>query len=464
MKFLRFIFILLIFVGSLAAQNAPEILHFKSRVGFENSDEKIVAQKFFDGDEKLVLIGKKSIQFWDVKDEKLLKTVPHEIPNLDRFDTIRSISPDGQKLVVFDEFSLRLIGKEKNVSASVWDLQNGKRIAVLERPTEPIRFADWSANGKTLITYSGIDNLKRTEVSFWDGLTFTLRGVVTLEGNFEFRYLTSDGSRLITARTIYRKILSKTVNLKTFITIWDAKTAKIERELKAGNEIFGVRYNAVSPDEKLFAADAAGKISVWKIDDGNFPIYEIAPPGKDGSLIFNRFSDDSRYIAAEQKNSIDFYATDTGKLETSLPDIKRPWLKSVGFSPDSQMAWLDDCSKASFFDLPTGRKLYDLKLVCKSDPTDIISTDYRDFDILRFHPDGKLLLAFSDKTVRVLNGQTGEILQTLAAPERVAANKKDKNKDDGLSRSAGWLMNGKYLFVNGADGKSILLWKTGENI
>ncbi len=102
--------------------------------------------------------------------------------------------------------------------------------------------------------------------------------------------------------------------------------------------------------------------------------------------------------------------------------------------------------------------MFEIDLVCKTD-FDLLSTSYRDFDVLRFHPNENLLLTASNKTIRLWNAENGSLLQTLADPNRVENKKKDNNKDDGLGWSAGWIGSGDFLFALGADGKTILLWE-----
>ena len=84
------------------------------------------------------------------------------------------ISPDGRRMLVFGNYGSK--DKVKR-AASVWDLQTGKQIAVLDKVSTPVRAGFWSKNGKTLATSSdkylpyAVDNTS-VEVAFWDGETF----------------------------------------------------------------------------------------------------------------------------------------------------------------------------------------------------------------------------------------------------------------------------------------------------
>ena len=461
MKILQIILFYFAFSCLYFAQSAPEILHFTSRMGFESADERIVAQKFFDEDGKLVLIGKKSIQFWETASGKLSKTVSHDILNLDKSDTVVKISPDARMAIVLNSFSFRIIRKERKVSATVWDLQTGKQISVLERPSESIRDAEWSANGETLVTYSGIFNDKITEVSFWDGVTLKFRSAILLKGYLEWKYLNPDGSRFFTLVSSGQSVFLSGYRFESSVNIWNAQTAKIEQHI-GGEESLGTYGfpNPLNPSETLLALVSRGKISVWKIGGSDLPKYEIKAAKKDEFINFKNFSDDGKFLIAYQNKTLEFYDAENGELKFSLPNIKN--YEDVNLRADGETLVLQNCEQLDVFDLLTRRKLYELKLVCKTQ-FDLISTDYRDFDTLRFHPNENLLLTFSDKTVRVWNTQNGALLQTVVDPNRAANKRKDRNKDDGLRRSAGWLMNGNYLYASGADDKSILFWELDNN-
>lgn len=457
MKVLQIFLLYLVFLCVCFAQSAPEILHFKSRIGFESADEKIIAQKFFDDDRKLVLVGKKSIRFWETASGKLLKTVSHDIPNLDKFDTIVKISPDARLAIVLNSFTFRIIRKEKKVSATVWDLQTGKQLGVLERPSESVRDAEWSENGETLVTYSGIFNDKRTEVVFWDGATLAFRATILLKGYLSWHYFSSDGGKFFSSVSGGSTGFFSDYKYQSDVNIWNAQTGKIQQHI-GGEENRGTYGfpNPLDPAETLLALNDIRKISVWEIGGSDLPKYEIKATKKNDYIFFKNFSDDGKFLIAYQNKTLEFYNAENGELKFSVPDIRG--YENVSLRADGETLILQNCERLDVFDLPTRRKLYEIKLVCKTQ-FELVSTEYRDFDRLSFHPHENLLLTFSDKTVRVWNTQNGALLQMIVDPNRAANNRKDKNKDDGLGWSAGWLIDGNYLYASGADGKSILLWE-----
>ncbi len=442
------------FAGFSLAQPAPEILQFKNRIVFNNAKEPIIAQKFFDGESKIVFVGVKTIQFWDVATGEIIESHRHEIPNLDKVDMALVISPDGQKAIALDTFSWRVIRKEKKVSASVWNLQTGKQIAVLERPRKSVRYAKWSENGKTLVTFARSD--KDEEVCFWDGENFQFNGAILLEGLSYWNYLTRDGKTFYAQNEV-------PVNGISYITIsqinsWNTKKAQIEQKFKVFGENPGIELDGISSDEKFLVAKAEEDIVVWEIGESNFLKYRIKPSKVGQRIYFKGFSPDGKSFAVYQEKILSLYDSETGSLKKSVSTNKSPFTLNVKFSPDGKFLVLQECGSADVFNLETQQKLYQLKLVCK-EQFEIVETVERDVDRLSFHPNGKFFLTVSDKTVRVWNTAGGSLTQTMVDPNRVENKRKDNNKDDGLGASAGWLENGDLLFASGADGKSILLWE-----
>lgn len=466
MQFLKVLLVGLLLAGFSFGQNSLEekALRFRARIGFTEPDERIIAQKFLDGERTLLLVGTKSIQVWDVASASLLETRPHEIPELGKLDASVLISPDGRRAIAMDTFSWRLVRKEKKVTAGIYDLATGKLITVLERPTESIRHAEWSKNGETLVTYSGIYNDKRTEICFWDGETLRLRAAIMLRGTFRAPYLSRDGRRIITSTEFSETGTFKIdYNGETSTTLRNTETGGVEQtftDQKGKSFHLWLFSEKISPDEKFLVDHRDRNIVVWEIGGRAAPIYEIKAAKKGGYVYFEGFSDDGKYLIASQNKTVEFYDAATGKPEFSMPVGKS--FSEAKLLENGKTLLLQSCERAEVYDLPARRKLYELRLVCKSE-TDLVSSYDRDFDILRFHPSEKLLLTFSDKTVRVWDARTGALVQTVVDPNRLENKRKDQNKDDGLGWQAGWLLEGRYLFASGADGKTILLWETDKN-
>lgn len=113
-------------------------------------------------------------------------------------------------------------------------------------------------------------------------------------------------------------------------------------------------------------------------------------------------------ILLRLKNRIlEIYETATGKLVTSSPVAFRKgrnWsFYSVEVPGDGNTLFVAYCGKLDAFDLRGQRKLFELDLVCK-ERFSIGGAELLDSDVLRVHPNGNLLLTFSDKTGSGMRG------------------------------------------------------------
>lgn len=465
MKFLRMLFLFALFAGIASAQAESKILQFKHRIVFSDAKETLVAQKIFDDDRQVVFVGVKTIQFWDLINGTLLASYRHEIPKLDKVDAALVFSPDASKVIALDSFTWRLIRKEKKVTASVYDLRTGKLITNLERPNESIREAEWSENGATLVTYNGSVNDKRTEVCFWNGDDFKFRGAVLLKGYINYKKLQRDG-KVFLAKADNSDSYQFVYDAADYLRAWDTQTAQPIQTFSSGGDRQGSFFAGNLTESEKYAVMSAGnyakqRVSVWRVGGGESPIYEIFPQKKGGSIDLLGIADD--YFFLYQNKTIEMRDAADGKLKLSIPNQKRfaGNFRSFRLSPDEKTLVIDDCEQADFFDAANGRKKFTIDLVCKTD-FDLVSTSYRDFDVLRFQPNGNLLLTSSDKTLRLWNADDGRLLQVLADPNRIKNIKKDSNKDDGLGSQARWRRNGKFAFAPGADRKSILIWEAAN--
>ena len=80
MKISKLLLLLAFSVMSVFASNDTEVLMFKAKVGFDRTEDKIIEYKFFDSGKKVFLLGAKSLQIWDVENNRLLNSAPHQIP------------------------------------------------------------------------------------------------------------------------------------------------------------------------------------------------------------------------------------------------------------------------------------------------------------------------------------------------------------------------------------------------
>jgi len=441
-----------------SAQVVSEPLEYRGRVGFESQKERIQSFLFADGGKRLVIVGKKNVQQWNTDTRALISSVQHELKNLNDWDVMAQIDPDGERAVVVDTFTWRMLTKKK-VPAVVMDVKTGKQIATLEGQKEAVRWAEWSSNGETLVTFSHAPPVfdVDAEVCFWNGPDLKLRSCTSIKGDFMWQRLSRDGSKLF--GWFFRTVQggSRTIGgLKEPVFIyWNTESGLVAQTLRADSEI---SWRAVSPDESLFTGNDLGGLAVWNIGGSNAAIFRISPRNDNRSVRILGYTADSKHLIVYQPDAVEFYSTKTGKLDRSLQGIRSDSRDLFLLNPDNTSFAVAGCEDASFYDLETGRLLYEIDLVCKTE-VDLVSTSFRDFDVFRFHPSGRYLLTASDKTLRLWDARSGENVQVVVAPERAEANRKDPNKDDGLTWEAGWIRDGKYLYAQAADGRSIHIWE-----
>lgn len=458
--------VLFLSIAAFAQTNDSNFLQFKARIGFDDEKERIAAQRYSDDGTKMTLIGLKSVQIWDIPTAKLVESHPHEIVEPDKFfGTTYEFSPDGSRVIVLDSVSRTL--KKSLVVATAYDVQTGKRVAVLQRPETPVRYAFWSLNGETVVTFSGLYNEKRTEISFWNGADFAFRQSIFVDG-YTWHYLSKDGTRLFVGNGGQIKLLGISAGASegSVIRAYDTRTGEVEKEFTAGGAEFSVEnlYTHINFDERFLATKKDKNIIVWEIAGKSQPKYELAPRNPKGRFSFQGFSRDGRYLIAEQSNTNEFYDAATGELAADVSKYFELERDDVKFSPDGKYALLAPCEKATVLEAATNRPLYTVKSKCvanyaksptQEDPYPTIY-NYFSYDNFKISPRGKYLLNFHYKKLEVRDFLTGALLQTVLR-------KTDKNFQMVNKLITKWEIVGGYALVNGEDNKSILIWEINEN-
>ena len=491
MKILKTLTICLCFVGFAFSQTNGDFLKFKAQIGFDEVKERIAAKQFSNDGTKLTLIGLKSIQIWDIPTAKLIESHPHEIVQLDKFyGTAYEISPDGNKVITLDNIGRDGDKKEDRVNAYAYDVNTGKRIAVLERPDFSVRFAFWSANNETVVTFSGLYNQKKTEISFWNGADLSFRKSIVVDG-YTWHYLTPDGERLYVGNGGTIKILGLSAgeNKGDAIRIYNTRTAAVEKTFDTGGEKFAVNKDEtfVSSDSRYIAAVKHKNVVVWDTTGKSQPIYELTAREPKDSVILEGFSGDGKYLLTRQHRIKEYYDTASGQLANDVPkilalrrenkyEVQKPYSfidslthnefrreNSVLQTPDGRYAVTIPCEKATVLDLATSQSLYSVDSSCHGDGNDhpIFATydpsyHYYSYDFFRLSPNGKLLLNFRYDQLVVRDLKTGTILQKTLR-------KQDADLMNVSTWRAYWDIKGSYALTTAKDEKSFLIWKINED-
>ncbi len=462
---MRVLLLILAFISGTAAQSFQfvpekprEIVRFKQQFVFSEK-EPVVLSQFFDDDKKLLIIGKQTVRVWDTKSRKLLSEVSHEAGKDRHFDLGSRLSPDGSKLIVTDSFRWKF-GKEKiQLGARVYDLTTGQFFAELKNDRNSVRTASWSANGQTLVTVDQTvfsSDEKETEACFWDGETLQKRTCVILPGKLDWDHLAKDGEKFFAGVST-----SPPFYVADRIYILDTTTGTVLKNIEGGR--MWATPAPFNQSEKIFVNSTADSVEFWDTDDAPAKMFQVTRFNRGGERLvnFGGFSSDGKYATVENgKNVVEIYEAKTGKLRSSFPGME--WTPRLWIN-DDKVFIASYCGKAKAWSTETGALLYQIKLVCK-DHTEILESVSDDEDLLRPHPNGKYFLTYSGTAVRIWNAATGELLQTVVAPGFEAEKLRKPKSDDHIKgRSARWSADGKYLYVQGQDGRSILQYEfTGK--
>lgn len=442
----------LLFLSNVAAQP----LVFKGRIGFVDRPDKIVKYQPIDNGKKLLILGKQFVQIWDVETREMLDSKEHNIPGAAAADMSLLINKQGTKAVFVDTFTWRIIRKEKKVSAAVFDLLAGRKVGDLERPTESIRDAEWSENGEVIVTYSSESAYeKKAEVCFWTAEDLKLRSCVMSTNGLIFRSLSHDGSRFIASN-----LDGSSSTVEFFDTMSGRRTDYLTG---VSHQFMDMWNNGMDKRQKYIAAHIRddhftyGVRAVWAIDNTVAPIFRIEPSKKDGTINWIGFSESGNYALSRAGRQISIYESATGKL---LDSVRSPYrtIENIRLLGDDRTLAITSCGETTFHDIRSDREMYRISTACKYEFALLGDAGYLYFDVLRPDPSGRYFLTSSSKAIRIWDRNNGQLLQTLATPEREAALKKNPKRDDGLTE-ADWTPDGRYLYALAGDAETLLLWE-----
>jgi len=490
MKFLQILSLFVLFSGVVFSQkpivplleteNLP-VLKFRNEIKVGGFGEYIIAKKFLDDEDRLLTVTNFGIQFWNTKTAELIRSTPHEILNLEKLDSIITISPDGSKMIVTDGINIslsKLWGKKAKLPATVYSLETGKRLAVLQRPENSIRRGVWTEGGKTLVTFSSaFGQGYNMEISFWDGETFEFRGSISAN---KWNYLTRKGDKFITTSGVTKNTFGYKFEKPNAINIWNTQTGKIEktymlekekslkniritddeRFLLSENDKHLILLNLetgaqqnfaakdgtavdsaqMSADKRFLAAENNGKILVWETNGNGLPKFEITPPAPIAKEKLTTdmlgFNFDSKHLAIWQMQykrallvfnipnvvKTEFYDLETGKVN---PDVNLYISRnSAVLSADEKYAITRNCDKATVAELTDMKELFIIPLKCKQYTTTTYEnnetkteTHYYNDDIIAFHPRKNVSLVVKDEVLEIYGTNPEQKrLQSIFAP------------------------------------------------
>jgi WD40 repeat protein len=356
----------------------------------------------------------------------------------------------------------------------------GNRVARLDHPAE-ISSVAWSKNGKTLMSSNAVGSERypsSLNVSFWDGETLAHRQSIKIE-NAIWIHLSDDGQRFFAA--VSKGKTSSGTNNDAVVRIWKTSTGEIERTIisdsRKASEV------AISPNQDLlllidnYKSNSASSLSAWQLRGGSNQLYElqVKPRSRAARLLF---TPDGSSFALEAGQEVQIYNVANGKLKAKLTKIEPhdwAWLDNeVLFSFDYKSKGffgLEKTKTMKAFAASDGRELFKVQLPYDErevsevyDPEFINRIEILDNTAIKAHPTRSVFVASSSEFVKIFDSRTGELLQTIIEPPvEIDLLGKPKTMRKRMVRSADWSKDGNALYIFGASGQLVSLWRfTGD--
>lgn len=497
-----------LFISATASAQSKFVLQPHGELRIDDYDDNIITQRLLPTENKLLLVGQKNIRLWDLTTAKLVAVRPIGVANITE-DQPRVISPSGRFMVVFGNYNSRAKADKIKRPASIWSLETGSQVAVLDNTTKPIQWARWSEDEKILVTSSypigehTIDP-NRSEISFWDGETFRHLSALSAD-NINWSYLTADGTKFFySVATVKNWVIDKFLRDSGGpIRVWNVKNAKLEQTFLANvnDADQGMRSISVSPDERfltfvtqpLKSKDVERTLVVCSVDKASTAYtinrkYEIKP-----TLQINEwgaaFSPDGKYLALVTGKEgywnltkglvLEIYQTESGR---KIAELNAHYSPDNWFNDNQILLYYNYGGKMEAVETANGNKLYEDKLIYRTHEitrtttvqskafpglsdrkTRVVHTTVTDQTKVVRHPSGRMFLTYSNQYVRVYDAQTGSLLQTLVEPRVETSKPADPKKGPKLSSApavskADWFNHGNAVYIVSADKRSVSFW------
>ena len=317
MKKILVILTMIFAVSFVFAANDAEVLEFKGKIGFTNGEDKILDHQFLDNGKKILLIGEKNLQVWDVENAKLLNSVSHQIPQfaprgfvstylllgIPKFLDWRTfIVDEGGKWMITAE----KVGTNELRSAVVRDLKDLKVITVLDLPNVSTEYISFDENKNEILTFGVTE--KTGAFARWDTDKFAQKEVFSIK-EYKWHQKIRGGEKMLVGSGD-TKILWTGANIKQgdTLTIRDVKTGVIEKEFTAANlkPETAFQETTISADEKYLISKRNDRVFVWEIDGNGQPKFEVSSTNPKSDFSFKEILD-QKFIVVKVDEQIRIY-------------------------------------------------------------------------------------------------------------------------------------------------------------
>ncbi|MDM8564706.1 Calx-beta domain-containing protein [Candidatus Halobeggiatoa sp. HSG11] len=280
-----------------------------------------------------------------------------------------TFSPDGSKI---------LTGSADN-TARIWDVAESKELAVLQGHTNQVEHASFSPDGQLIVTASADNTAQLWNI---DGeKLFTLQH----EQGVQYATLSNDGKQIIT-------VASNTAHL------WNVETGT-ENFVLIGHKDM-IEHAAFSHDDQYLVTTSWDNTArIWDVNTG---LENLVLKGHNNGITYAIFSPADRYVVTTSwDNTVRLWDAKTG--EPLWIREHQAGINHASFSPDGQMIVTgSNDDTARLWETATGKPIKTL-----------LGHDGNVWQT-RFSLDGKQIITASwDNTVRVWDVESGEMILRL---------------------------------------------------
>lgn len=222
----------------------------------------------------------------------------------------------------------------------VWDLQSGRRRAVIEHESY-IRSLVYSPNGRLFFTAT--EKLARV----WDMHTGKRHLLLPGMKNVEDGAFSPDGKRLVT------------ISDGQMVRIWDMQSGSVLSTATAPTQV-SIFRGSFSPDGRSFITPGRNSATAW-IWNAQTGLPAMSLEGAAGEFLSATFSPDGKRLAS-------IHHADTARLwelanerPVRTIDVSSRWLSDVRFSPDGALIMVSASDGIYLWDVHSSERLLHIK-------------------------------------------------------------------------------------------------------
>jgi WD40 repeat protein len=290
--------------------------------------QPVISASFSFDNKKIVTVSEdNTAKIWDLATGKLLKSLSKKSPNNFSYNGKDKIKPTKEEDHFFNAQNYRalfspdgqtIVTITNDVVANIWNSE-GKWLFSVESYDRDKGYAifssiNFSADGRKIVLNSSNDIVKvvnlltqKTELTFKDYDVFTSS-------------FSNDGKKILTS--------SFTIKSK----IWDASNGELLQRLEGHTKT--ADFAKYSPDgKKIITVFKDNSFRIWNVNTGQIVCSKMGSGNYYSSLQYKavEFSNDGKRVKISDKNTIEIFDAESGKLLKSF-DMKK--INVLSISPD----------------------------------------------------------------------------------------------------------------------------------